>query len=105
MRTAKKMPWRRLRLWMNRRQLRRPSWKKKRRYVPKRKKREVFCRRFLAGGGRPGMRTTERRFLALFLDQRLRFDDGVLAREGVKGRQEQATGAGFGGDKTERGHR
>src|ERR1019366_9051330 len=39
------------------------------------------------------------------LDQRLRFDDGVLVRERVKGRNKKTMRARFDHDITERGHR
>jgi len=46
----------------------------------------------------------EKRLRAL-LDQRLRFDDGILRREGVEGREKQATATGLSRDEAERGHR
>src|SRR5437660_406871 len=41
---------------------------------------------------------------ALPLDERLRLDHGVLAGEGVEGREEEATGAGLDGHEAERRH-
>src|SRR5262245_49818601 len=38
----------------------------------------------------------------LLLDERLRFDDGVLVGEGVEGADEQAAGAGLDRDQAER---